>query len=293
MTITSVTLLASAADTSGGSSNATGAFAATGGGLLVCFAMAVSDVDTQYVSLGVSGHGDTDWSPATTMTFQDTVSDTTAAQLFYTADYTTASAAVTVTDTNPGAGGSLLPLWVFEILSDAGVPTLLAGAGATGSSTAAQATYTDGSNVAAVAIYGVGVHQAPTTHAPINSAAELVEIDDGLGVSEISGGYRIGPGATHTYGATLGAAPTHWAAHVAAFIEPGGNEQAGYRFGLDDSTESGHGWEAAEDTPITVATATRRLLRVQIDNGTGADITTAYRLQYKRTDEADTEWRDI
>lgn len=295
MTITAVNLLTSQADTSGGSSNVSGSFAATGGGILVCFVLAVSDGDAQFVSLGVSGHGDTDWTPATTLTFQDAGTDTCAVQMFYTADYTAASAAVTVTDTNPGAGGSLLPFWVAEILSDVGVPTLLDGDQAVGTTTAAQATYTDASNVAAVAIYGVGTFvSTATTHAPINGATELTQFDGGLGVSELSGGYLIAPGATHTFGATLGVAPTGWQAHVAAFVESSATEQQShYRFGLDDGTESGHTFAAAEDTPITAATATRRLLRMQIDNNTAGDVATGYRLQYRRTDEGATEWRDI
>ena len=66
-----------------------------------------------------------------------------------------------------------------------------------------------------------------------------------------------------------------------------------YRWGLDDGTESGHTFAAAEDTPVTAPAAQRRLLRVQLAETQGADVVDGYRLQYKRADEADTEWRDI
>lgn len=69
--------------------------------------------------------------------------------------------------------------------------------------------------------------------------------------------------------------------------------QSAYRFGLDDGNEAGHTFAAAENTPVTVATATRRLLRVQLNEVAGIDSTSAYRLQYRRTDEGPTEWRDI
>ena len=36
-----------------------------------------------------------------------------------------------------------------------------------------------------------------------------------------------------------------------------------------------------------------RMLRVQLAETQGADVVDGYRLQYKRADEADTEWRDI
>lgn len=69
--------------------------------------------------------------------------------------------------------------------------------------------------------------------------------------------------------------------------------QSHYRWGLDDGTEAGHTFAAAEDTGITVATGLRRLLRVQLDETGGADDTAAYTLQYKRSDEGADQWRDL
>lgn len=69
--------------------------------------------------------------------------------------------------------------------------------------------------------------------------------------------------------------------------------QSHYRWGLDDGSESGHTWDAAEDTPTTAAAAQRRLLRAQVDNNTAGDITTGHTLQYKRADEGAEQWRDL
>ncbi len=69
--------------------------------------------------------------------------------------------------------------------------------------------------------------------------------------------------------------------------------QSAYRFGLDDGNEAAHTFAAAQDTPITVAAGQRRLLRVQVNETGGADATTAYTLQYKRSDEGADQWRDL
>lgn len=42
-------------------------------------------------------------------------------------------------------------------------------------------------------------------------------------------------------------------------------DQSHFRWGVDDGSESAHGWEAAEDTNITVAADNARLLRLQAD----------------------------
>ena len=84
-----------------------------------------------------------------------------------------------------------------------------------------------------------------------------------------------------------------FSAELADAGAPAITSQSHYRWGLDDGSESAHTFAAAEDTAISAAAAQRRLLRVQVDNNTAGDITAAYRLQYKRTDEPATEWRDI
>jgi hypothetical protein len=63
------------------------------------------------------------------------------------------------------------------------------------------------------------------------------------------------------------------------------------RWGLDDGTESGHTFAAAEDTPITAAAGLRRLLRVQLDETAGASDVGGKTVQYKRSDEGTDQWR--
>lgn len=103
--------------------------------------------------------------------------------------------------------------------------------------------------------------------------------------------------ATSSTSVTFGVTDGSFARLMGAMLDFGTTgamiTQSAYRFGLDDGTESGHGWEAAENTPITVATGTRRLLRVQLNETGGADNTAAYTLQYKRSDEGDDQWRDL
>lgn len=59
-------------------------------------------------------------------------------------------------------------------------------------------------------------------------------------------------------------------------------EQEGFRWGVDDGSESAHGWEAAQDTSITIADTQSRLLRVLL-NATGSDpAATAYTLRMQK-----------
>lgn len=58
-------------------------------------------------------------------------------------------------------------------------------------------------------------------------------------------------------------------------------EQEGFRWGVDDDTESAHTWEAAQDTSITIADTQSRLLRVLVDT-VGDAGSTAYTLRYQK-----------
>lgn len=58
-------------------------------------------------------------------------------------------------------------------------------------------------------------------------------------------------------------------------------EQEGFRFGVDDNTESTHGWEAAQDTNISTADATTKLIRL-LANATGDPAAIAYNLKYQK-----------
>lgn len=70
-------------------------------------------------------------------------------------------------------------------------------------------------------------------------------------------------------------------------------DQARYRFGADDGTEASHTFTAAESTGVTLATGVPQLLRIQVDETAGVATTPRLAIQYKRTDEAATEWRNL
>jgi hypothetical protein len=58
-------------------------------------------------------------------------------------------------------------------------------------------------------------------------------------------------------------------------------EQEGYRWGVDDGSESAHTWEAAQDTSITLPDTQSRLVRLLVDSTGDAD-STAYTLRYQK-----------
>ncbi|WP_128003456.1 hypothetical protein [Piscinibacter defluvii] len=58
-------------------------------------------------------------------------------------------------------------------------------------------------------------------------------------------------------------------------------EQEGFRFGVDDGSESAHTWAQAQDTNDTVSVGTARLIRALI-NGSGDLPATAYTLRYQK-----------
>lgn len=69
--------------------------------------------------------------------------------------------------------------------------------------------------------------------------------------------------------------------------------QEGYRFGTDDGSESAHGWEAPQDTVVTLPKQTTTLLRVLVEETGGAPVTAGRKLQYKLTTDPISEWRDV
>jgi hypothetical protein len=58
-------------------------------------------------------------------------------------------------------------------------------------------------------------------------------------------------------------------------------EQEGFRWGVDDGDEASHGWEATQDTSITIADTQSRLLRALV-NATGDPGATAYTLRVQK-----------
>lgn len=70
---------------------------------------------------------------------------------------------------------------------------------------------------------------------------------------------------------------------VVAVSIPSGTprDQEGFRWGVDDGNEASHGWEANQDTSITIADDQSRLIRVLV-NATGDSPSTAYTLRYQK-----------
>jgi hypothetical protein len=86
--------------------------------------------------------------------------------------------------------------------------------------------------------------------------------------------------ATFTYGG--GGTPTWFTGALAILTAaPATVEQEGFRFGLDDGNESGHGFSQAQDTNDTVGLLTTRLLRVLL-NATDDPATAAYTLRAQK-----------
>ena len=86
-----------------------------------------------------------------------------------------------------------------------------------------------------------------------------------------------GSGATAaTQGGTLSTGDTYTFPGL-----PASADQEGFRFGLDDGSESAHTWSQSQDANDTAAVGTARLIRALI-NGTGDLASAAYTLRYQK-----------
>lgn len=65
------------------------------------------------------------------------------------------------------------------------------------------------------------------------------------------------------------------------YIDPP-QEQEGFRWGVDDGSESAHTWEAAQDTNITITDTQSRLLRVLVNAQSSDPAAAAYTLRYQK-----------
>lgn len=74
-----------------------------------------------------------------------------------------------------------------------------------------------------------------------------------------------------------------WSAQMVVFLEAAGttSDQEGFRFGVDDGSESAHTWSQAQDTNDFATVGTSRLIRALI-NGTGDLASAAYTLRYQK-----------
>lgn len=210
----------------------------------------------------------------------------------YTAPVGVGTSSTTITVDAFATGAGLYEVGVAMIDSDpvALVQAVLAVAAASAS---AGATFgaTPGSYQTALAL-AEGPAGGPTWNAAPTNFTSLNAYTEG-GASP--GGARWATSATihaTTVTQTVTAA-SDFAGMILVEWDPGlpTITQDGYRWGLDDGTESTHTWAGAEDTGITAAAGERRLLRVQLDQTNGIDSTAAYRLEYKRSDEGDDQWR--
>jgi hypothetical protein len=75
-------------------------------------------------------------------------------------------------------------------------------------------------------------------------------------------------------------------------VDSAARDQEGFRWREDDGNESGASWLETQDTALSRAAGATTRLRVLVDTD-GNTPTGQMKIQYKRDDEADSEWRDI
>jgi len=99
-------------------------------------------------------------------------------------------------------------------------------------------------------------------------------------------------GATGTATWSGGASEEYVAATIALRPITVTYEQEGYRFRNDDGSESGATWKAAQDVAAETPKNTNIRIRV-LSNATGDGAAATATLQFKRSDEAASEWRNV
>lgn len=102
-------------------------------------------------------------------------------------------------------------------------------------------------------------------------------------VGSIDGGASIDTASTGTVAMDWTATASTWAISAFALTEAPAfsTEQEGFRWGVDDGSESAHGWEAAQDTSVTLDDNQSRLIRLLV-NGAGNPDSIAYALRYQK-----------
>lgn len=149
----------------------------------------------------------------------------------------------------------------------------------TGSSTAPSATVTSATNDATLTLSGASTNTGtPSFTTPRTQTQVFTDSSQIDNLAEAS--YALG-GTSNAHSFTL-TTSLDWAAvgiHIQA--TQGTSEQEGFRWGVDDGNESAHGWEAAQDTNITILDDQSRLLRVLV-NATGDPSSIAYTLRYQK-----------
>ena len=170
--------------------------------------------------------------------------------------------------------------------------------GGTGNINEATTNLTTGAGDAVVFILGDFAATTPFTRVPATGSGTATERVELFATSySVYAADWVGTAATTAaYGITDYTSLT--AASAFLVLTAGGPstpglDQARYRFGADDGNEAAHTFTAAENTGVTLAAAVPQLLRIQVDETAGVATSPRLAIQYKRTDEAATEWRNL
>lgn len=133
-----------------------------------------------------------------------------------------------------------------------------------------------------LALAGDDYAPTTTTYTSNNAAYGNEQAESGQQFQVTMDKLGLSTGATGTFTITCSAFVSYACYHVA--LKPGTAaiiEQEGFRFGVDDGSESAHTWEAAQDTNITTAAALTKLIR-GILNTTNDLSATTFKLKYQK-----------
>lgn len=234
---------------------------------------------------------------ATGLTFaqqslQDAATDTEAAAGIWTATAAAGGSGVVITQSITGAGNSGLAAWVVS-----GGSTITGIAGSLANAAFTGVTVGAGDCVIVFLAEFTAVNPPGLTPGTgSGTATERVDIGDGATYGVWGADWVNTSAGTFSFGATsYGALNT---AQVGVIITSAGPstpvlEQTRYRWGLDDGTETGHTFAAAENTAVTLAAGDTRLLRIQVDETAGVATGLRPVVQWRRSDEPATEWRTL
>lgn len=234
---------------------------------------------------------------ATGLTFtqqplQDAGSGSEAAAGIWTAVAAGAGSSVVITQSITGVSNSGLAAWVVS-----GGSTITGITGSLANAAFAGVTVGAGDTVIVfLADFTAANPPGLTATTGSGTATERVDIGDGTSYGVWGADWVNTAAGTFSFGATsYGALNT---AQVGVVITSAGPStpvlnQTRYRFGADDGNEAAHTFTAAENTGVTLAAAVPQLLRIQLDETAGVATSPRLAIQYKRTDEAATEWRNL
>jgi hypothetical protein len=122
----------------------------------------------------------------------------------------------------------------------------------------------------------------PTTYTPDAAWTEIIEETEG-GADQPGTVIRsiVTSGTTDAASGTCSQTVQHTSAVVVYAPATVTTDQEGFRFGLDDGSESAHTWSQNQDTNETTALSITRLLRLLV-NATGDPASVAYTLRYQK-----------